>query len=301
VNAASWRIIQAAMGIDRDQLDKPIRKLRKVLKKMAGEPAPKQVHDLRTNSRRLEATLQAIDPDQNERKILTRVSRLRKSAGKVRDMDVLTGCAAELTPSEDEDDCSVRLLEHLGAKRQKKARKLRKAVQDSAPDLRKRLKRTSDQIQKSISKSTSGGDATSSHITSTALRLLSDLEHPSTLNRSNLHPYRLKVKELQNLLRLVENARNREFVESLGKVKDAIGEWHDWKELESIAKAFLNHPRCQLVQQLKAGAEERFTRALSIAENMRKRYVGASKQPGHGRNDPRPSESAWSATSAFAA
>ena len=87
------------MGIDRDQLDKPIRKLRKVLKKMAGEPAPKQVHDLRTNSRRLEATLQAIDPDQNERKILTRVSRLRKSAGKVRDMDVLTGYAAELTPS----------------------------------------------------------------------------------------------------------------------------------------------------------------------------------------------------------
>ena len=290
------------MALDSDQLDKPIRKLRKILKKMPGEPAPKQVHDLRTNSRRLEAMLQASDPDQNERKILKRVSQLRKRAGKVRDMDVLTGYAAELTPSGDEEDCSVRLLEHLGATRQKKAKKLSKAVQESAPDLRKRLKRSSNQIQKSISNPNSAASATSSHITSAALRLLSDLERPATLSRSNLHPYRLKVKELQNLLRLAENGRNRQFVESLGEVKDAIGEWHDWVELESIAKAILDHPECQLLQQLKEEAEHRFERALSITENMRKKYVGGSRSnQGRGRKDPRSAESAWSATSALAA
>jgi CHAD domain-containing protein len=288
------------MALDIDQLDKPIRKLRKVLKKMPSEPAPKQVHDLRTNSRRLEAMLQARDPNSNERKILKRVSRLRKSAGKVRDMDVLTSYAAELNPSKDEEDCSVRLLEHLGATRRKKARKLSKAVEESAPDLRKRLKRSSNQIQKSISKSDSDGNATSSHITSAALQLLADLERPSALNRSNLHPYRVKVKELHNLLRLAENARSQEFVESLGKVKDAIGEWHDWVELESIARSVLDHSQCQLLQQLKERAQERFTRALTIAENMRKKYVGALK-PGHGRKGSLPAESAWSATSALVA
>jgi CHAD domain-containing protein len=198
------------MALDGDQLDKPIRNLRKVLKKMPDDPAPKQVHDLRTNSRRIEAMLQARDPNQNERKILKRVSRLRKSAGKVRDMDVLTAYAAELTPPETEVDCSVRLLEHLGARRRKKARKLSKAVHQGAADLRKRLKRSSNQIQKSISASGAANSSTSSHIASTAVRLLSELERPSTLNRSNLHPYRLQVKELQNLLRLADNARNRE-------------------------------------------------------------------------------------------
>jgi CHAD domain-containing protein len=290
------------MALDRNQFEKPLRKLRKVLKKMRGEPASKQVHDLRTNSRRLEAMLQARDPDRNERKILKRVSRLRESAGKVRDMDVLTSYAAELTRSGDEEDCSVRLLEHLGATRRKKAKKLSKAVQESAPVLRKRLKRSSNQIQKNISRPNSGGSATSSHITAAALRLLSDLERPSTLNRSNLHPYRLKVKELQNLLRLAENAHDREFVESLGEVKDAIGEWHDWVELETIAKTVLDHPQCKLLQELKENGQERFTRALSIAENMRKKYVGVSKRTRDGgRKEPRKAESAWSATSALAA
>ena len=290
------------MALDRDQLDKPIRKLRKVLKKMPAEPAPKQVHDLRTNSRRLEAMLQAGDPDRNERKILKRVSRLRKSAGKVRDMDVLTAYAAELTPSEDEVDCSVRLLEHLGATRRKKAKKLSRAVHESAPGLRKRLKRSSKQIRRRIAKPNSRDDGMSSHIMSTAVQLLSDLESPSTLNRSNLHPYRIKVKELQNLLRLAEDAGKREFVESLSKVKDAIGEWHDWVELGSIAREVLDHHSCQLLQQLKGHAQERFTRALSLAENMKKKYVGAPKhgQSG-GRKAARRADTAWSATSALAA
>ena len=78
-------------------------------------------------------------------------------------------------------------------------------------------------------------------------------------------------------MRLAENGRNRQFGGSLGEVKDAIGEWHDWVELESIAKAILDHPQCQLLQQLKEEAEHRFERALSITENMRKKYVGGSR------------------------
>ena len=90
-------------------------------------------------------------------------------------------------------------------------------------------------------------------------------------------------------------------MESLGEVKDAIGEWHDWVELESIAKAILDHPRCQLLQQLKEKVQERFTHALRIAENMRKKYVGAPKRHGGGRKSPGRANSAWSATNALAA
>ncbi len=244
--------------------------------------------------------LQAAGPDQNARKILKQISHLRKLAGKARDMDVLTGYTAGLTQTGgDEADCSVRLLEHLGAVRRKKARKLSKAAQGSAPELRKRLKRGLNRLVTNGAQPNSDGP--SSHITSAALRLLSELEQPQRLDKTNLHPYRLKVKELQNLLRLAENGRDQEFVESLGEVKDAIGEWHDWVELESIAKSVLDHPQCRLLQELKRRAEDRFTHALDVTEKMRRRFVGASgRRRGGGRKGPHPAESVWSATSALA-
>jgi CHAD domain-containing protein len=286
------------MALDREQLDKPIRKVRKLLKKMPGEPTPKQVHDLRTNSRRLEAMLQPAGPDQNGRKILKEISKLRKLAGKARDMDVLTGHAAELTDTGDEADCAVRLLEHLGAVRSKKAKKLSKAAQESAPELRKRLKRSSNRLQERASRPNSEENP-SSHITSAALRMLSALSEPQRLDQTNLHPYRLKVKELQNLLRLAENGRDQEFVESLGEVKDAIGEWHDWVELEGIAESVLEHPQCRLLQELKMRVKERFAHAIEITEKMRTEYVGASGRRGGKRKGPHPAESVWSATSAL--
>src|SRR5262249_31397974 len=113
---------QNTMALDLDQLEKPIRKLRKLLKKMPSEPTPKQVHDLSTNARRLEAMLEAIDPDQNGRRILKQIAKVRKKAGKVRDMDVLTAFAAGLSPDGDEEACAVRLLEHLGAVRRSNAK-----------------------------------------------------------------------------------------------------------------------------------------------------------------------------------
>jgi hypothetical protein len=42
------------------------------------------------------------------------------------------------------------------------------------------------------------------------------------LNKPNLHPYRLKVKELRNVLQMADNADQQEFITRLGEVKDAI-------------------------------------------------------------------------------
>jgi CHAD domain-containing protein len=289
------------MPLDSSRVDKPIRKLRKLLKKMATEPSPKQVHDLRTNSRRLEAMLEAIHPDRNGRKILKQISKVRKRAGKVRDMDVLTSYATGLSSDRDEEACSVQLLEHLGAVRQKKAKKLSRTAQQLAPELRKRLRRSSKNIDKNLKREPAEGTQTSSRITSSALQLLSDLEQPTHLNRANLHPYRLKVKELRNLLRLAETENEPTFVDTLGEVKDAIGEWHDWVELQAIAKEVLDHNQCGLMRELKIKAEERFQRALVITQRMRQKYLGRSKKkPASGRPTG-PDESVWSAAAALAA
>src|SRR5438874_13230525 len=92
--------------LDPKRVLKPTRKLRKLLKNMPKQPAPEQVHDLRTNTRRFEAILAAISPDstRKEKSLLRELAAIRKRAGKVRDMDVLTDFAARIT-ADGEDNC----------------------------------------------------------------------------------------------------------------------------------------------------------------------------------------------------
>lgn len=108
------------MALDFDRIQKPVRKLSKLLKKMPARPCPEDVHQFRTQSRQLEANLKAfgLDSARAGGRILKPLARLRKRAGKVRDMDVLTRYASGLPHQTGEQDCSVRLLEYLGAQRQ---------------------------------------------------------------------------------------------------------------------------------------------------------------------------------------
>jgi len=96
------------MAIDFERVQKPARKLRKLLKTMSAEPTPEHVHDFRTNSRNMEATLQAFALENSGlgRRVLKPLSRLRKRAGKVRDMDVLTTYAASVDAKDGEKNCA---------------------------------------------------------------------------------------------------------------------------------------------------------------------------------------------------
>ena len=126
------------MAINQTRLVKPVKKLRKLLGKLDCDPAPEQVHDLRTNTRRFEAAFKALALDDAgiPKSVLKELGRLRKRAGKVRDMDVLTEFAAAVRPK-GEEECHVRLLEHLGAQRQKQAGKLHAELKRLRPGVRK--------------------------------------------------------------------------------------------------------------------------------------------------------------------
>ena len=270
------------MQLDVDRLQKPVRKVRKFIKKVPRRPTPDEVHDLRTNMRRVQASVEALSLDSKRKgqRLLKDLARLRKRAGKVRDMDVLTGFASNVHPK-GEQGCVVQLLEHLGARREKYTKKLYTEVRQYGPALRKHLKRTA----------------------ASALRLSTELETPSRLSRTNLHPYRLKVKKLRNVLQMAQRANDDPFVESLGE-KDAIGEWHDWEELISIANDVLDHgPKCQLLRELKGNSWVKYKHALRLTENMRKKYLGISKRRTHrssGRVDGL-AESVQAATAVIAA
>src|SRR5689334_5159063 len=187
--------IQNRMALDRNRLLKPVKKLRKLISKLDRQPAPDEVHDLRTRTRRVEASFEALSLDEQgmSKALLKELGRCRKRAGKVRDMDVLTGYASTVH-LKGEEDCALQLIEHLGAQRKKYATKLYAEVRRLRPALRKDLKRASAILAKLVRESghDSDGSTAGPEAASNAVTLAVQLSVPPRLDRETLHPYRLK-------------------------------------------------------------------------------------------------------------
>src|SRR5262245_10676029 len=118
------------MSFDIDRIQKSTRKVSKFVKKNSKRPSSDAIHNLRTSTRSLETTFVTLrlNSKGKVKRLLRDLGDVRKRAGKVRDMDVLTADA--LSVKEDgEQDCLVQLLEHLGAERNKYAKKLRLLIQ----------------------------------------------------------------------------------------------------------------------------------------------------------------------------
>jgi CHAD domain-containing protein len=114
-----------------------------------------------------------------------------------------------------------------------------------------------------------------------AAHLSSALHQPARLTQNNLHPYRLKVKELRDVLLLSNPHGNKGFLDELGAIKDAIGEWHDSEELVEIAMESLDHgPTCKLIEHLRAERGSRLEHALSLIRRLRKKHPRRSEEEG---------------------
>src|SRR5689334_8318820 len=175
------------MALNEKRLEKSIKKLRKILKKRSTLLDPEDVHDLRTRGRRIESSIQAtqLSTKHNERALLRNLRRIRKKAGKVRDMDVLTSHVLKLRVK-GEEDCLTRLAEHLGNQRYRHAEKLRRTIKRYGEKARRRLKHTRRRFEREIDASANGRSLKSAAAIS-VLQRSSDLASPLVLNRGNLH------------------------------------------------------------------------------------------------------------------
>jgi CHAD domain-containing protein len=88
------------MALDPERAAKPVPKLRKLLKKMPAVPNADDIHSVQTSSSRIEVMIHALSLDlrHSNRQVLKQISKLRKRAGRVRDMDVLTDYLIERLP-----------------------------------------------------------------------------------------------------------------------------------------------------------------------------------------------------------
>src|SRR5438876_201453 len=116
--------------------------------RLAKTTTPDNVHRFRTNSRRVEALVSELTPENgNQRKLLKLLSKLRKKAGKVRDLDVQIAFLKELRVP-DRHDHRAQLMEWLETEQARRQKKLAKSFDTATvQELRKRLRRGHSEAQ----------------------------------------------------------------------------------------------------------------------------------------------------------
>lgn len=262
------------MQILPDKVESPLRKLRKSLKRLPKDPSVEGVHSLRTRARKVEAVSSALMQGHKEqtRAMLKSLKPLRKAAGKVRDMDVLIADALTLS-CDRQNESLVRLVEHLGRERAKNEGKLLDVVASQKKTAGRGLRR----FTKTASKWLEDQSALGAETEAAAAALWNELSRWPKFNRRNIHPFRIKVKELHYMLQLSADA-DRHLMSVLEKVKDRIGDWHDWQQLECIAGEVLD-PRADrvLIEQIEETSERKLTLACDAASGLRRRYFERKK------------------------
>jgi CHAD domain-containing protein len=211
------------------------------------------VHKFRTNSRRIEALVSELAPESgNQKKLLKLLSKLRKKAGKVRDLDVQITFLKELR-APDRQNQRAQLLEWLDSEQTRRKKKLEKAFDsETAAELRKRLRRVQSETQ------LDGIDP---------LKLAQErLPDPGITPLSEkMHTCRIEAKKARYLAELApESAESKHFIDELKKAQDAIGEWHDIMKLKERAEQlFGGVSDSALVSVLQNISRAKFRRATS--------------------------------------
>ena len=272
------------MADELERVRKALHELGKSLESLNGDSAPKDVHKLRTASRRVEAiagVLGAAD-GKKSRRLVKAIEPVRKAAGGVRDMDVLLTDARKLARYSDGESLK-RLLAHLEAARWQNAGELqhalnhrRKAILEDLKEYRKFVASVAKHAQRSDEQAGRAQE----EINSTAMNMMRELGDWKPLDAENLHAFRLKVKLLRYTMQLDAQA-DTGLVEALGDVQRRIGDWHDWHQLEEIAHGVLVlEEDGALLDRIRETTRRRFARALAAANALRGKYLNIPQAMG---------------------
>ncbi len=142
------------MAISAERGKSIFRKTEKELLRLSSGHRADAVHGFRTTTRRLQTLLEQLvaDNDRKHKKLLKMLNRIRKSAGKVRDIDVQLEALRSLKVHQ-EPRRKTQLMQSLIELRAQHERKLRKLLKkQDIRDIRKRLRRAGDSVRLDSSK-----------------------------------------------------------------------------------------------------------------------------------------------------
>jgi len=272
------------MSISPEQSKIAFQKSVRALVKLSSGLDAKNVHSFRTSTLRLQTLLEQLVPnrDRNQKKLLKMLGRIRKRAGKVRDLDVqLTALRSLKVPQEPRRKTQLTqgLLE-LRAEHEKKLRKL--LTKETIKEIHKRLRRASKEI-----KLAPGRDALRDPL-KIARTMLSRITRPAgPITEDLLHEYRTVVKRARYAAEFApKSSEAAQLISQLRRLQDALGNWHYWLNLtQTAAKRIGEVNQSSLVAALNhvtAGKFRQAVAALSAAPMLQagpKPVSGNSESP----------------------
>jgi len=247
-------------------------KLLRVSRRSSGAK-PETVHQLRTTIRRVETLLAITLPTlgRKEQKLLKQLDRLRRRAGKVRDLDVQIQALGSLRLESITRDRArvMAFLEKARAKRE--GRLLRDFQNEVDGGLHKRLKRTATRLQREFSKPAQPGSDEQRFLAAALDKFAAVVKQHPALSEANLHDFRMASKRVRYLAEMAgEGPRVAAVIEPLKRIQDAIGVWHDWLTLAATAESVLTHSgQAPLLSALRASTRSKYLEALRITADAR--------------------------------
>jgi CHAD domain-containing protein len=262
-------------------------RMSRYLGRLAKEAKSADVHRFRTNSRRVETLVSELAPQtSNKKKLLKLLAKLRKRAGKVRDLDVQIVFLKELKIP-DRQNHRAQLLEALAEEQARRSKKLKKYFDsETVKQLRKRLRRAQSEV-------------TLDGIDPLKLAFNHLPKLPSTApTEKTLHACRIAAKRARYLAELVPDSPEAKiFLTELKRAQDEIGQWHDVLKLTERAEGLFGGVRdSALVSALQNVSHARFRRAGSALHSALRAISGlqqgAPPQPGTRKSDAEPAVTA---------
>jgi CHAD domain-containing protein len=233
-------------------------KMERAVLKLSSEQHAENVHAFRTTSRRLQTLLEEIIPDRdrNQKKLLKMLDRIRKRAGRVRDLDVQLAALRSLKVPQ-EPRRKTQLMHSLIELRAKHEKKLRKALKkELIQEIRKRLKRASKEVAPEASRAA----------LRVARTMLAQVVRPAgPVTEDLLHAYRTVVKRARYAAEFApRSAEAAQFIAQVKRLQDAVGNWHDWLTLtQTAAKRLGDVDQSSLVAALHNVTGSKFRQAVA--------------------------------------
>jgi CHAD domain-containing protein len=252
-------------------------KLEPDLVKLSSKPRPDSVHRFRTGTRRLQILLGELSPklDRSEKKLLKQLARIRKRAGKVRDLDVQLAALRSLKVPQ-EPRRKTQLVNHLIELRRQQEKKLRKAADKATVrEIRKRLKRAAKRFNPKTARDPL-----------VAAKAMLDQPEPGAapLTEAVLHQYRILSKRARYAAEFASPSPAAEkFIAELKVLQDALGDWHDWLTLRETAIQHVGEVReSPLVAELHNVTGAKFRHAVAALSRTRDQLTTPSEQSPRG-------------------
>lgn len=241
--------------------------------------SPKRVHRLRATIRRAESFISLAHPQlgRKQEKLVEELIELRKRAGRVRNLDVQIRLLGSIANGSTASDRRV-LVQMFKAKREKQSGRLL--------SLLKKLDKLElvGRLEKLLSKISLIDDGNKpidplEQARKEFSRLVSEIP-AGNLKPRLVDGLRLGLKRIRYTAELADASdAQRQFLETIKPVQDAIGEWHDWEALVKTAEEqFGERVNCPLLVEMRSLFAAKYSAASSAVSNLRPSLVPVPKK-----------------------